>query len=210
MATLGRIAEEVNVVTDGVGRVAVVADAIYLTGSMDVEAGRVDGGGGTADTGQSRLGGLRHFVQADDEYDLLGTPGDGSDAVAVAVDVDDDAVLGDGVGAGEIDVGREGTQIHRLFLFGRLDKVAVQHFEGAALFQVVGDADVTDGHGAAPGDTAAIGDEVGHLVNRLLGGGTIVGGDVTVLQMTDERGSKPFVAEFFGSHGGKGKLKIEK
>ncbi len=82
MAILGRIAEEVNVVADGVGRVAVVTDAIYLTGGMDVEAGRIDGGGGTADTGQSGLGGLRHFVQADDEDDLLGAPSDGGDAVA--------------------------------------------------------------------------------------------------------------------------------
>ena len=43
MFTSGRVAEEVNVVTDALGGVAVVADAIGLTRCIDVETGGVDG-----------------------------------------------------------------------------------------------------------------------------------------------------------------------
>ena len=96
------------------------------------------------------------------------------------------------------DIGRRTSRGLTDLLDGRESELVV----AITWFLDEGDADVTDGHRAAPGDTAAVGDEVGHLANRLLGGGTIVGGDVTALQVTDERGGKPFVAEFFRSLGG--------
>ena len=43
MPTARRIAQEMDVVANALRRVAVVADAIHLTGCLDVETGSIDG-----------------------------------------------------------------------------------------------------------------------------------------------------------------------
>ena len=150
MFASGGVAEEVDVVADALGGVAVVADTVGLTGCIDVKTGRIDGRSSASSTGEGCLYGLGDLVDADDEDDLLRAPDDGGDTVAVAVDVDDDAVFGDGIGAGEIDIGGEGTDVHLYFRFVAFDKVAVEHVVTAFGTEGVGNADVADGHRATP------------------------------------------------------------
>ena len=169
----GGVAEEVDVVADALGGVAVVADTVGLTGCVDVETGGVDGRSGAAGTGEGCLYGLGDLVDADDEDDLLRAPGDGGDTVAVAVDVDDDAVFGDGIGAGEIDIGGEGTDVHLHLRLIAFDEVTVEHVVTAFGTESIGDADVADGHRATPGDAAASGDEFQHFADGLFGCRTI-------------------------------------
>ena len=169
----GGVAEEVDVVAYALGGVAVVADTVGLTGCVDVETGGVDGRSGAAGTGEGCLYGLGDLVDADDEDDLLRAPGDGCDTVAVAVDVDDDAVFRDGIGTGEIDIGGEGTDVHLHLRFVAFDEVTVEHVVTAFGTESIGDADVADGHRATPGDAAASGDEFQHFADGLFGCRTI-------------------------------------
>ena len=169
----GGVAEEVDVVADALGGVAVVADTVGLTGCVDVETGGVDGRSGAAGTGEGCLYGLGDLVDADNEDDLFRAPGDGCDTVAVAVDVDDDAVFGDGIGAGEIDIGGEGTDVHLHLRLIAFDEVTIEHVVTAFGTESIGDADVADGHRATPGDAAASGDEFQHFADGLFGCRTI-------------------------------------
>ena len=116
-----------DIVADALGGVAVVAHAILLAGCVNVEAGSIDGRGRRAGTLQGSLHVLRHLVHADDEDDVLWSPCDGCHAVAVAVDVDDDAILRYGIGGRQVVVGMEGAEVHLLLLFGGCHGVAVPH-----------------------------------------------------------------------------------
>ena len=71
MLASGGVAEEVDVVADALGGVAVVADTVGLTGCLDVEAGSIDGRSSTAGTGEGCLFGLGDLVNADDEDNSL-------------------------------------------------------------------------------------------------------------------------------------------
>lgn len=173
MFASGGVAEEVDVVADALGGAAVVADTVGLTGCVDVETGGVDGRSGAAGTGEGCLYGLGDLVYADNEDDLFRAPGDGCDTVAVAVDVDDDAVFRDGIGTGEIDIGGEGTDVHLHLRFVAFDEVTVEHVVTAFGTESIGDADVADGHRATPGDAAASGDEFQHFADGLFGCRTI-------------------------------------
>ena len=72
MLAPGGVAEEVDVVADALRGVAVVADAVGLTGRLDVEPGCIDGRRRAPCTCQSGFDGLGHLVQADDEDDRFG------------------------------------------------------------------------------------------------------------------------------------------
>ena len=105
------VAGEVDVVADALRRVAVVAHAVQAAGRVAAQAGRVDGCGGVARSCQGGLDGGGYLVQPDDVEHVVGSPSDGSHAVAAAVDVDDHAVLGDGVGTGEEVIHIHGVEI---------------------------------------------------------------------------------------------------
>ena len=169
MFASGGVAEEVDVIADALGRVAIVADSVGLTGCLDIEAGSIDGRRGAAGTGEGCLYGLGDLVDADDEDDLLRAPGDGGDTVAVAVDIHDDTVFGDGVGAGKVDISGESTNVHLYLRLVAFDEVTVEHVVTAFLTEGIGDADVADRHRTAPGDAAASGDEFQHFADGLFG-----------------------------------------
>ena len=200
MAPSGRVAQVVNVVADGLGGVAVVAHAVLLTGGIDVEPCSIDGRGSTTGAGQGCLDGLCHLVQSDDEDDLLGTPGDGCHTVAVAVDVDDDAILGDGIGTGEIDINGEGPEIHGLLLFWRLHEIAVQHLKRSPTLQRSRNAEVADGHGTAPCHRTAVGNEFRYFLNGIAASGAIEALDVATMQILDDGLGQTFVSFFLWFH----------
>ena len=95
------VAGEVDVVADALWTIAVVANAVKAARRVTAKTRGVDGRGGIAGACEGSLDGRRHLVHADDMDDVLGSPGNGGDAVAATVDVNDYAVLGDGIGAGE-------------------------------------------------------------------------------------------------------------
>ena len=197
MFASGGVAEEMDVAADALGGVAVVAYAIHLARGLDVEAGGIDGRGGATGTGQGGLYRLGHLVEANDEDDLLGSPRDGGYTIAVAVDVDDDAILGNGVGTGEIDIGGEGAHIHLYFLIGILHEVAIEHLKGASVAKGLGDAHVANGHRTAPGDAAAIGNQFGYLLHCLCCRGAIKGLHMAALEVLDHALGQPLVSLFF-------------
>ena len=61
-----RIAQEMHVVADALRRVAVVANTIYLTWSLDIETGGIGGRSRATRSGQRSLDSLRHLVHAND------------------------------------------------------------------------------------------------------------------------------------------------
>ena len=173
-----------------------MARAIDVARRLDIETCGIDGRCRTAGTCKSSLDVLCNLVESDDEDDLLRTPGDGSHTVAIAVDVHDHSIFGDGIGTGEIDVGGECLEIDGLLLFGRRGKVAVEHFERAAIAKIAGNAKVADGHRAAPRHTAPIVDELGNLLHSLGSRGTIEGLDVATMKIMNERLCKALIPYF--------------
>ena len=139
-------------------------------------------------------------MESDDEDDLLRTPGDGSYTIAIAIDVHNHTIFGDGIGAGEIDVGSECLEIDGLLLFGRRCKVAIEHFERAAITKIAGNTKVTDGHRAAPRHTAPIVDELGNLLHSFGSRGTIEGLDVATMKIMNERLGKALIPYFLRCH----------
>ena len=77
-----------------------MAYAVRLAWGLDVKPRCIDGRCCATCPGESCLHVLGNLVQADDEDNLLRPPRDGSHTVSVAIDVHDDAVLRDGIGAG--------------------------------------------------------------------------------------------------------------
>ena len=78
-------------------------------------------------------------------YHVVRAPGDGSDAVAAAVDVDDDAVLGDGIGTGEEVVHVHGVEIALALLLVGDGLVTVDDLVVAAVNELLGQAHLADG-----------------------------------------------------------------
>ena len=93
------VAGEVNVVADALRTIAVVAHAVETAGGVAAQTGGIDGCGDVAGAGKRCLDGGSDFVHANDVDDIVRSPGDGGHAVSTTVDVDDDAVLGNGIGA---------------------------------------------------------------------------------------------------------------
>ena len=139
------VAGEVDVVADALGRVAVVAHAVDLARRVAAQSGRVDGRCRVAGTLQGRLDTGSHFVHPDDVDDVVRTPGDSGDAVAAAVDIDDDAVVGDGIGAGEEIVGIHRIEVALARLLGRRGLVTIDDLVVTAVDEGTGEAHLADG-----------------------------------------------------------------
>jgi len=139
------VAGEVDVVADALRRVAVVAHAVDLAWRVAAQAGGVDGGSDVAGTLQGGLNAGSHLVHPDDVDHVVRPPGDSSDAVATAVDVDDHAVLGDGVGTGEEVIHIHGVEIALARLLGRRGFVPVDDLVVAAVDEFFGEPHFSDG-----------------------------------------------------------------
>ena len=61
-----RVPEEMNIVADALGGMAIVAKTVLLAGSVDVETGGIDGGGGATSTLEGGIHVLGYFVEADE------------------------------------------------------------------------------------------------------------------------------------------------
>ena len=96
-----------------------------LAGCLDVESCCIDGRRGASGPCQRGFYGLGNLVQTNDEDDVFRSPGNGCHAIAVAVDIHDDTILGDSIGTGEIDVSGKGPDVHGLLLFWCRRQVAV-------------------------------------------------------------------------------------
>lgn len=109
----GRMAHALDgdIITDAVGRFAVMACTVLGARRVEVEPCHVRWSRDTPRPLYGRIDIPAYLVQSDDEDDVLRSPGDSCHAVAVAVDVDDHAVLGDRVHACEIVVTVERLQI---------------------------------------------------------------------------------------------------
>lgn len=106
------VAHYVNIVTDAVGRVAVVASAVNAARGVDVKACRIDGCRGAAGTGNGSVNILCHLVEPCNHYHMLKAEGDGGHPVAIAVNVNNDTVLAYGVDAGEVKVARKCLKVY--------------------------------------------------------------------------------------------------
>ena len=194
------VAGEVDVVADALRRVAVVAHAVEAAGRIAAQTCGVDGCGNVAGAGECGLYGRRHLVHTDDVDDIVRSPGDGGDTVAATVDVDDDAVLGDGVGAGEEIVHVHRVEVALAFLLVGDGLITVDDLVVAALDELLGQAHFADGLRATPGDAAALGYERGNEFDGLGCGSTVVGVEVAALQVLDDAPCKQFVMDFDRCH----------
>ena len=104
MSALRGVPEEMDIVTDRLRRVAVMTHTVGLARRLDIEARRVGRRRHAARPSQSSLHTLSHLIYTDDKDHLLRSPGDGSHPVSVAINVHNDAILRDSIGAGQIDV----------------------------------------------------------------------------------------------------------
>ena len=139
------VAGEVDVVADALRAVAVVAHAVEFAGGVATQAGRVDGRGDVAGSGQGSLDSGGYLVQPNHVNHVVRAPGDGSDAVAAAVDVDDDAVLGDGIGTGEEVVHVHGVEVALALLLVGDGLVTVDDLVVAAVDELPGQSHLADG-----------------------------------------------------------------
>ena len=94
-----------------------MAHAVYLAWSFYVKATSVDRRSRASSPGQSSLYCLSYFVQAYDKDDLLWPPRDSSHTIAISVNVYDYAVFRDGVCTRQINICREGSDVHLYLLF---------------------------------------------------------------------------------------------
>ncbi len=151
------VAGEVDVVADALRAVAVVAHAVKTAGRVAAQASGVNWGSNIAGTCQSGFDGGSNLVHPDDVNHVVRAPGDGGDAVAASVDVDDHAVLGDGVGAGEEEVHVHRVKVALPLFLGCDSLVSVDDLVVAAVDELAGQTHLADGLRAAPGDAAALG-----------------------------------------------------
>ena len=195
------VAQQVDIAADAVGRVTVMADTICTTGCLDVKTLGVDGRCRSTGSGNGSLLCLGNLVQADDEDDPLGSPRNGSHTIAVAVNIDNDAVLGNRVGTGQIDIGAKGAEIHLLLLFRSIDSVAVEDVERTSFLQNLRDTQVAHSSRTAPSNGAAVGNEFGDFPDGFSAGRTITGLDVSTTQVLDKSLGQFLVAFFLWCHG---------
>ena len=118
----------------------------FPTWCLDVKPLGIDRRGDPPCSCKSRLNGLSHLVQSNDEDDLLRSPCDGGHPISVPVDVHDNTILGDGIGTGQINVCRESPEIHGLRFLWILCQVTVEHFQCATLPEDIRNAKVSDSH----------------------------------------------------------------
>ena len=151
------VAGEVDVVADALRAVAVVAHAVEAAGRITAQTRRVDGSSDITGTSQGSLDGGCYLVQSDDVNHVMRSPSDSGNTVATSVNIDDDAILSDGIGAGE-----EVVHVHRievafaLFLIGD-GLVTVNDLIGATLDEFTGQPHLTDSLRTTPSDTASLG-----------------------------------------------------
>ena len=150
------VAREVDIVADALRAVAVVAYAVEATRRVAAQACRVDGGGDVTGASECGLNGGGNLVHPDDVDHVVRTPGDGGDAVAATVDVDDDTILGDGVGAGEEVVHVHRVKVALAFLLVGNSLVTVNDFVVAAVDEFASQSHLADGLRATPGDAASL------------------------------------------------------
>ena len=131
------VAREVDVVANALRAVAVVAYAVETAGCVAAQACRVDGRCRVAGTGKSRLDGRCHLVHPNDVDYIVWSPSDSSNTVSSSVNIDDDAVLGDGIGAGEEIIHVHRIEIALACLFGCLCQVTVDNLVVAAVDDVL-------------------------------------------------------------------------
>ena len=112
MPAARRVAQEMNMVAYTLRRIAIVAHAVGLARCADVKTCRVYRSCRRAGTGQSRVDGLCYLIKSDDKDDMARAESNGCHTVAVTVDIDNHAVLCDGVGTRKIIVGTERLQIY--------------------------------------------------------------------------------------------------
>ena len=139
------IAGEVDVVADALRAVAVVAHAVQPARRVAAQAGGVDGRGDVASAGKSGFDGGSYLVHADHVDHVVRPPSDGGNAVTTSVDIDDDAILGDGISAGKKVVHIHRIKVALAFLFGRFGFIAVNNLILTTLDEFTGQPHLTDG-----------------------------------------------------------------
>ena len=180
---------------------AVVTDAIFKAGSIAVETRHVDRCGCGACSRQGGRDITCDLVETDDEDDVLGSEGYGCDAVAIAVDVDDDAILAYCVCRGKVVVGGEGFAINLLYLIGVGGKVTVVDGERRdAIMECTSESHVAYGHAAAPSYGATVGYEVEDEVYGFCGCWAEICFEMAVLKVFYEAFAEHVVSDLFRGH----------
>ena len=194
------VAREVDVVADALRGVAVVAHAIEAAGGVTSQAGGVDGGSDVAGSSKCCFDSGSNLVQSDDMYHVVRAPSDGGDAVAASVDVDDNAILGDGVSAGEEVVHIHSIEIALALLLGGNRLIAVDDLIGATIDEFARQPHLADGLRAAPGDAAALGHDRLYELDGLSGSGAVVRREISAFQVLDDAPRQQFVMNFNRCH----------
>ena len=139
------VAGEVDVVADALRGVAVVAHAINLAGCVTAQAGRVDGCSDIAGARQCGLDRGGNLVEADDMNHIVRSPRDGGDTVATSVNVDDDTVLSNRIGAGQEVVHIHGIKVALALLLSRFGLVSINHLIVSVVNELLSQTHLTDG-----------------------------------------------------------------
>ena len=93
------VSRDQELTADGIRRLAVEAFSGLLAGCLDIESLGVAGGCDVSRTLHGLVDVGTYFVQTDDKYYFSRPLGDTGDTVGITVDVDHNAVAGDGIGA---------------------------------------------------------------------------------------------------------------
>ena len=164
------IACDQELATDCVGGFAVHAGACFGTRRVEAESLCVDGRCHISRSLHRTVHVVADFVHAGDHDDLAGALCQSRDAVRIAVDVDQNAVLCDRVGAHQEYVCIVCKKHGRALILHLIsvDEVVI------ALFQCFDKADLMDAHTAAHSHRAPFGNQTERLLHRfLLGLGVI-------------------------------------
>ena len=182
----GAAVEDGGDAADALGGVAVGADTRHGAGGLLAEAHGVGGGGQRLDSGE-RVANipLDELVAPGDNNDLGGAEDHGADAVAVAVNVDQNAVEGERVGAGEEEVAGElaAHDVHAL-LGGEVGEAVVEDFL-SGVEEGGGELEVGDGEGPPEADVRRALGVFEDVVRGLLRGGAVDGGEAAPGERAD-------------------------
>lgn len=99
-------------------RETVMAESGHCTGRGFAETHTVCGCRDVVDSADAVVYRGYDFVHADNKYNLLRSVDQGSDTVAVTIDIDQLAVLRDGIGTHEIDIAAQGIVVDLFGLCG--------------------------------------------------------------------------------------------
>ena len=176
-----------------------MAGAVHRTRGFPHEAHAVDRCNVPSHALDCRIHILCHLAQARQNNHIVRPEADGRNAIACPINIYQNAILGNGIGAGQIVIAQE-SLTHHFTHFGRICRgISVNDVIIAFLYRLC-QPHIANGHGATPCDTAAFRNEGQHLFDGFCRCGTVVCFKMAAFQLFQQGCAQKLFSFFLWCH----------